>query len=346
MSRLQPTAPGTAPASPAQQRFAQLQVQLAAARSALAAWDLALPAFQAGYAEHAAPLRAELLALRDEQLQRIAALLDEKGLSKSEKAALRERAAARARQVLDRGGLAAAAQAHWRLLHDLHAEQPYATLEQDRLEQLRTTLAAHAGLAPEDLPADSPDELWRRLHEHREAQAAAAQRQRRTAAQRREAAAEAALQAEASQSVRAVFRKLASALHPDRATSPSDQAWRTAQMQRVNEAYAREDLLALHALQLEIEQGEAPAPASGAQLRHLNQVMAAQLEELQAELAQRAARLCRDFQLQPRHEPRPEKLTSLLNEAVAALRAELMDVKWELRQLAGQDSARAWLRSS
>lgn len=59
---------------------------------------------------------------------------------------------------------------------------------------------------------------------------------------------------EASQSVRQVFRKLASTLHPDRESDPLERERKTAMMQRVNEAYARNDLLGLLSLQFEIEQ--------------------------------------------------------------------------------------------
>lgn len=55
-------------------------------------------------------------------------------------------------------------------------------------------------------------------------------------------------------SVRDVYRKLASALHPDRGINDEDRNRRNELMQRVNVAYEGVDLLALLELQLEIQQ--------------------------------------------------------------------------------------------
>ncbi|MDZ7811938.1 MAG: J domain-containing protein [Ideonella sp.] len=54
-----------------------------------------------------------------------------------------------------------------------------------------------------------------------------------------------------SQSLREIYRKLASALHPDRASDDADRARRHALMQKVNQANDAKDLLTLLQLQLE-----------------------------------------------------------------------------------------------
>jgi curved DNA-binding protein CbpA len=54
--------------------------------------------------------------------------------------------------------------------------------------------------------------------------------------------------------VREIYRKLASALHPDRETDEREREAKTALMQRVNQACEAQDLLALLQLQLQIEQ--------------------------------------------------------------------------------------------
>ena len=48
-----------------------------------------------------------------------------------------------------------------------------------------------------------------------------------------------------SQSIREVYRKLAGALHPDRESDPQERERKTALMQRVNQAYAKNNLLQL-----------------------------------------------------------------------------------------------------
>lgn len=89
-----------------------------------------------------------------------------------------------------------------------------------------------------------------------------------------------------SQTVREVYRKLASALHPDRETDAAIREKKTEQMQRVNQAYQNGDLLALLNLQFEIEQidTEHLTSLSGERLTHYNQVLREQLAELKAEV--------------------------------------------------------------
>jgi len=66
----------------------------------------------------------------------------------------------------------------------------------------------------------------------------------------------------ATQSIREIFRKLASALHPDRETDRKGREVKTALMLQVNRAYAGNDLLTL--LELQIEQVDASHIARGA----------------------------------------------------------------------------------
>jgi hypothetical protein len=91
---------------------------------------------------------------------------------------------------------------------------------------------------------------------------------------------------EVSQSLRDVFRKLVSALHPDREPDPTERARKNGLMQRVNQAYDANDLLTLLGLQLEIEQIDAEhlSSTTGERLAHYNQILSEQLARLDAEL--------------------------------------------------------------
>ena len=127
---------------------------------------------------------------------------------------------------------------------------------------------------------------------------------------------------QAQQSLRTVFRKLASALHPDRASDAADAERRTALMQRANAAYAADDLLALLTLQLEIEQIDAAhlRGASEAQLKHFNAVLQEQFDELQSEIALKERAFCAEFSLRPRQTLHPAKLAPTLANAVADMK--------------------------
>ena len=86
-------------------------------------------------------------------------------------------------------------------------------------------------------------------------------------------------------SVRDVFRKLASSLHPDRETDPVERERKNALMQRVNVAYAANDLLSLLELQFEIAQIDAAGIETLGEdrIKQYIKTLKRQLEEAQVE---------------------------------------------------------------
>jgi hypothetical protein len=84
------------------------------------------------------------------------------------------------------------------------------------------------------------------------------------------------------QSLREIYRKLASSLHPDREPDEQERARKTQLMQRVNAAHDQKDLLKLLELQLEIEQISAQDIQSiaSSRLKHYNKILSEQLREL------------------------------------------------------------------
>ena len=118
------------------------------------------------------------------------------------------------------------------------------------------------------------------------AQQSAKGRQAEAAQQRQHAAAQ-----QAGQSVRVIFRKLASALHPDCEPDPAERQRKTLLMQQANQAHDRNDLLTLLTLQLDLEQIDEQHLASltDDRLLHDNQVLQEQLAALQQEVADSAS---------------------------------------------------------
>lgn len=98
---------------------------------------------------------------------------------------------------------------------------------------------------------------------------------------------------EISQSLREVYRKLASSLHPDRELDPTERARKTELMQQANRAYESRDLLTLLRLQMDLEQinGARLATLPAALVRHYNEVLREQLQALRTEIDDRAAGL-------------------------------------------------------
>lgn len=95
-----------------------------------------------------------------------------------------------------------------------------------------------------------------------------------------------AAEKEISQSVRDVYRKLASTLHPDRQSKDLTAGQKTSLMQRVNRAYDEGNLLELLNIQLEIEQIDADhlSGLPDARVAHYNKVLREQLKELDSEI--------------------------------------------------------------
>ena len=129
------------------------------------------------------------------------------------------------------------------------------------------------------------EELVRRTHERAAQQRNAEPPRKRN---KREQASDARRKVEAdalTQSLREIYRKLASSLHPDRERDVAVRAEKTALMQRINIAYQNKDLLALLTLQMEVEQinsaslGDVPE----ARLAQYNQILREQLDTLKAQ---------------------------------------------------------------
>jgi hypothetical protein len=91
---------------------------------------------------------------------------------------------------------------------------------------------------------------------------------------------------DADTALRTIYRKLASALHPDREPNEAERARKTQLMGRVNAANDAKDLLTLLRLQLEIEQIDPLAIAAMAddKLRHYNRMLKEQAKSVQQEL--------------------------------------------------------------
>jgi hypothetical protein len=175
--------------------------------------------------------------------------------------------------------------------------------------------------------------------------ASTATRRKSAKAQAREARSTAQAQA-ASLSVREIYRKLASALHPDRETDAGERARKTDLMQQVNQAYAKADLLRLLELQIQAEQiDRAALGAIGEQrLTHYNQVLAEQSAQLEHEID--------SLTLPYQHQTgafggtlKPETLSRTLDGDVAALQHEARRIEHELKRLADRAVLKAWLRS-
>ena len=332
--------------TPEQKRFNSLIRQIEQARETLAAWQENIALYRQAHAQVALPLQTSLMAARREWVFALDALLDQKGWTRTERKTLRELVRATAGALLEGNDDAA--------LHAVfakHGKTDFDTERQQMLHAMKDLTETMTGLDLGDNDGIRTDaDLLQRLHAEMEAQAAQAEAERTTkASRRRKTAAQQRREAEeqqATQSVREIFRKLASALHPDRETDPKEHEVKTALMQQVNRAYAANDLLTLLELQLRIEQVDAShiANASAQRLKHYNKVLSEQVAELKGEIARVESGFCFEFGAEPRWGINPRKLGTLLEENARFLRAEMAEVQRDMRILTGGAATKSWLK--
>lgn len=327
--------------SPDQQKFNTLVGQIGEARANLQAWQAGIADFRKGYAQKLLPLQAQLAAAWRQWAFALDAATGWPAWTRAERDTLGELVREAAGELLAAGDADAE-------LHALFARHAEVGSRARRPQEVPSS--GDSAREPED-DALSDEEFLRRLDSQMEQQAAAdalrreqqkAARRKTGARQRREQE-----QRETSQSLRAVFRKLASALHPDRETDAAARAAKTALMQQVNQAYARADLLALLELQLRIEQVDAAHMANmdARRLGHYNQVLADQLEELRAEIRRVGTAFSMDFGLASAGPLHPGKLGELLQRQARSLRGELAQVQLRERMLRDPAATRRWLRA-
>ncbi len=332
--------------TPDQKRFNSLIRQIEQARQTLAAWHENITLYRQAHTQVVLPLQTSLMAARREWVFAVDTLLGQKGWTRTERKTMRELLLGTTGALLDGNDDAA--------LHAVfakHNKVDFDTERQQMLHAMKDLTETMTGLDLGDKEGIRTDaDLLQRLHEEMEAQAAHAEaeraaktaRRRKTAAQQRREAEE----QQVTQSVREIFRKLASALHPDRETDPKEHEVKTALMQQVNRAYAANDLLTLLELQLQIEQVDAShiANASAQRLKHYNKVLSEQVSELKGEIARVESGFCFEFGVEPRWGINPRKLGAVIEQNARHLRAAMAQVERDMRILAEGTATKSWLR--
>ena len=111
------------------------------------------------------------------------------------------------------------------------------------------------------------------------------------------------------QTVREIYRKLASDLHPDREADPAERARKTELMQRINAAYEHNNLLDLLNLQMEVAQISEfmLAAISSERLKNFIKVLNEQLKTLKNEIRDITQGFAATFDLWPTDAPKNVK---------------------------------------
>lgn len=204
----------------------------------------------------------------------------------------------------------------------------------------------------DDIDFSSPRaffEAMRDKMEEREREEGQKQEQTRQAKPAKLSALEARHQAEElklKQSVRDIFRKLASALHPDRETDPAERGRKTALMQRANIAYAANDLLGLLELQLEVEQIDQTGldNLDDERIKQYNRVLDGQVNDIKFEIAALETALSLDLGWEPGKRLTPKAMLQSLRADIAEMRANIQYIEADLDTFSDLKKLKAWLK--
>lgn len=336
--------------SPAQTRFNQLLARIEAQTQRLAEVRAAVDAHRPRASAVLQKLHAEQAALN----RRMVLLLHERLQRKASLTVTQKRTAT---EILCQLSLMLAQEgdAEMQAVHDQHSPHTFAAMQEASAADLRAAYADALGEhAPETLDPNDPESFLHAAMRKLREQAQEADEKRRAKQQARKAAKPKSakqkqaeqVQMDAQSALRTVFRQLASALHPDRETDPTERQRKTALMSRANAAYERRDLTELLQLQLELAQADPQAVAQLAddKLKALCALLKEQADALAQDLRDLSDQACHEFALPPYVAISAPVLAQYLARQQASLEEDIAIMQVDLARLADDATLKRWLK--
>ena len=341
---------GGAPAmSKAQKTFNRLIAKIEGQRQLLAGWQAFVPQFHNRIAQDLTPLQQRMDEQRLALLRLFDAAHDGRGVTRRERAKLGDLISGMAEDLLTRSDDPALV-----ALHDKYSDISHEEAQQEDADFFKAMAEGVFGVDLDEADgAQSPEQIFAamaRKMQQREADEAAAApepppRPKSAKAQARQTRQQEQEQG-ATQTVREVYRKLASALHPDRETDPAERARKTALMQRVNQAYEKKDLLQLLELQIQAEQID-PArlgEVGESRLRHYIVVLKEQSQELEQELLELTQPFAMGMPYRRGRGLTPAGVLESLQAEMAELRRAIAQARQDLAAFQDLRQLKAWLK--
>lgn len=344
----------TSSLSSAQRTFNRLSNKIAKQRAQLGAWQTAIPLYQEKYAREFNPLLQSFDDYRTQLVYLFDRLYADKAFSKTDKTKLQHLICSLVDDLLAAGG-----KEELKEIYNRHSGSDYDAEEEQENLTIKSMMEDMLGVElPDDINVRFPGDIFghvaKQMHEKLqqgmqdvEGQSISGNSWKKSA---KALAREARLQAEAqqvSQSIREVFRKLASTLHPDKEADPDERVRKTELMQRVNVAYSNNDLLQLLELQLEIEQIDQQAinAISADRLKHYNKVLKEQAAELQQELDIVEMSFRTRFNLSAYGALSPTMAFNMLERDIVQIRQDIAGLKEDVESFQDPRNLKRWLKA-
>ena len=320
--------------------------QIEKRRAELKQWQDLIPKYQQVRQEKMQPIVDSMDALKIDMVTLLDKNYTQKIFTKKDRAKLDEIILDLANDILTKQKIP-----EIQAIFDRHSEIDYAQREQFEQEMAKEMLADMFGVEMEgELDLRNPqallEKMMRDMAELEQAEAETAKPRKKTAKQIAKEEQQAQAEKDVSQSLRDVYRKLVAALHPDREPDLDERARKTELMQRVNVAYDKRDLLQLLQLQLELEQidQDSIAAMSDERLKHYNQVLKEQLQELEMEIHTAEFAFRMKFDIEPEAHLYPAILIPQLEQHIVNLRVTESTLKQDLHDFSDVKNIKAWLK--
>jgi preprotein translocase subunit Sss1 len=335
--------------SPDQERFRYLLAQIERTRKARAEVEKAIQEFRRRESEVMQPLRTSLRAALRDTVLTIDRVLEQTKWARIDRNALEEILRATAEMLLERDP----EDAELKAVFDRHSKTSFDENKREELERLKAEAENMMGVEFDEGEIANEDDLAQRMYEHlakekekeqqQEQHAEKRSRERKSAAQQRvEASAQAA-----KKFLREMYRKLASAVHPDREPDAQRRAEKNELMQTINRAYAANDLLTLLEAQMQLEQIDPDhiAKLSRDRLTQYNKLLAEQLTNARKGIEELQTGFCMDYSLESTPEFAPHKLGHIIKRQARGIRQEIERQKQFLEVLRTPAATKRWLKT-
>ncbi|HEX5392152.1 MAG TPA: molecular chaperone DnaJ [Rhodocyclaceae bacterium] len=335
------------PLSKDQKAFNTLIEKIESARRQLADWNAAIASFKQKYASDLHPLYEQERDCEFRLAQALDASFDQKGVTKGEKRKLSVLIT-----ELVESSLGGADHEEAKTLYNRHSQSDFDAEEAAEAEQMKSMMEGMLGMdLGEDVDMSSMEDVLNRMQAElmaqQEAKQAKAATRKKSARQLEKEAQREAEEKHMSQSIREVYRKLASSLHPDREPDPDERQRKTDLMQRVNEAHKKGDLLGLLELQLQLEQIDHAhlATLGPERLKYYIKILKEQLKELNMETEYVEAEFASQFGMSPFQRLAPQSLMPMLQHDIANSAARIQHLQEQLEEASDLKRLKAWLKT-
>ncbi len=328
--------------TPEKKRFNTLSKQIAKARKTQLNWVNQLPQFHSECDKTLGPARKKYVKFKREIVFGMGRILDQVKLNQETREELTECLISTIQFMVERSPI----DEELRALFDKHSSLSFDEFSKAEAEFAQSFVSAFTAQSVEDKQEnESHEEFMSRMHEQLQEQIANEKQKRKAKRSAKDRSEDTTLTPKKQEELVAqnllkdVFRKLVSALHPDREKDPSARERKTQQMQEVNRAYKNNELLTLLQLQFEIEQIDESDlhELAAEQLNSYNKLLSAQLKKVREETQEQMDQFCAGNNL-PRLKAdviKPEDLNAVIHHVENAIYDEVEVLADEVEFLYG-----------